>query len=86
MSLDWCGHGFECHSQSFLLTYPGLIKAYDILFSLFKYYTVDTIYKVKSTGNLPGPTSLTVLEIYIVMIIEFQPQARSALRAQTSDI
>jgi len=29
---DWCGHGF---SQPFLLTHPGLIKAYDFLSSLF---------------------------------------------------
>jgi len=31
----WCGHGFESHSQPFLLTYPGLIKAYDVLSSVF---------------------------------------------------
>jgi len=28
-------HGFESHSQPFLMTYPGLIKAYDFLSSLF---------------------------------------------------
>jgi len=25
--IGWCGLGFESHSQPFLLTYPGLIKA-----------------------------------------------------------
>jgi len=29
MALEpWCEHGFEFHSQTFLLTYLGLIKAY----------------------------------------------------------
>jgi len=32
----WCGHGFESHSQPFLLTYPGLIKASVFSFRLFK--------------------------------------------------
>jgi len=32
---DWCEHGFELHSQLFLLTYPEQIKAYDILSSVF---------------------------------------------------
>jgi len=31
----WCGHGLESHLQPFLLTYPGLIKAYNALSSLF---------------------------------------------------
>jgi len=30
------GHGFESHLQPFLLTYPKLIKTYDVLF-LFKH-------------------------------------------------
>jgi len=37
----WCGHGFESHSQPFLLTCPGLIKAYDVVSSVF-------IYKMKA--------------------------------------
>jgi len=34
---DWCGHEFESHSQPFLLTYLGLIKAYEVLSSFFQW-------------------------------------------------
>jgi len=33
--LGWRGHVFESHSQTFLLTYPGLIKIYAVLSSFF---------------------------------------------------
>jgi len=38
----WCGHGFESHSQLVLLIYPGLIKAYDVLF-LFDNCDMETL-------------------------------------------
>jgi len=31
-----CGHGFESHSQPFLLAFPELKKVYDVLSSLFQ--------------------------------------------------
>jgi len=41
----WLGHGFDSHSQPFLLIYPGLIKAYDFVSSLFIYDTEALIAK-----------------------------------------
>jgi len=35
VSRGFCGHGFESHSQPYLRTYPELIKAYDVLSSIF---------------------------------------------------